>query len=125
VLFDRAWLGLGVGIAGLVMLLGPGAGLLAAVTHTAVYLLLNASINAIGHWWGDRPEPNRARNNQWLAWLTSGEGLHNNHHAAPTSARLSLRPGEVDPAWPVIRLLERVGLATVRLDRERVLARLG
>src|SRR5581483_6606532 len=89
-LFDRAWLGLGIGISLLCLTLGWQLGLVAAALHTVVYLLLNAAINAIGHTWGRQPYPNTSRNNQWLAWLTAGEGLHNNHHAAPTSARFSL-----------------------------------
>ena len=124
-LFDRSALGLGIGIVALCLVLGPLWGLFAAVVHTVTYLLANAAINAVGHWRGSRPHANAATNNQWLALLTCGEGLHNNHHAAPTSARLSLQRGELDPAWPVIRLLERIGQAEIRLDRERVLSRLG
>ena len=48
------------------------------------------AINAVGHKWGKRPHDNLATNNQWLAWLVAGEGLHNNHHAATTSGRLSM-----------------------------------
>ena len=39
-----------------------------------------------------------------------GEGYHNNHHAYPASARLSLRQGETDPGWWVLLLLKRLGL---------------
>ncbi len=125
VLFDHAFLGLGLGIAVLCLVLGPAAGLLAAGIHTVSYLLLNAAINAVGHLWGRRPYDNRARNNQWLAWFTAGEGLHNNHHAAPTSARLSLGRHEIDPAWPFVRFLVWRGWATVRLDERQVRERLG
>ena len=113
-LLDHAPLGLALGIVLLFPFLGIGAGLLAAVVHTASYLLLNAAVNAVGHTFGSQPHPNRARNSQWLAWITMGEGLHNNHHAAPTSARLALARGEVDPGWWLVRLLERRGWATVR-----------
>ena len=75
---------------------------------------LNAAINAVGHTWGSQPYENTSFNNQWLALLTSGEGLHNNHHAAPTSANLALHPREIDLAWPVIRFLEKRGWATIR-----------
>lgn len=114
VLFDRAWVGLGIGIALLCWALGWQLGLAAAVVHATVYLLLNAAINAVGHTWGRRPFANTSTNNQWLAWLTAGEGLHNNHHAAPTSARLSLARGEIDPGWWLIRALSSARLATVR-----------
>jgi stearoyl-CoA desaturase (delta-9 desaturase) len=119
-LFDRAWLGLGIGVALLVLLLGPVWALLAAAVHVVLYLSLNASINAVTHTFGARPYDNQATNLQWLAWLTGGEGLHNNHHAAPTSARLSFRRGEYDPAWPFIWLLRRFGWARVRHDRPPV-----
>lgn len=114
VLFDHALLGLALGILALVLLFGPWFARVASVVHTASYLLLNAAINAIGHMWGRQPYENRARNNRWLALITSGEGLHNNHHAAPTSASLALHRGEIDPAWWLIRALERRGWATVR-----------
>lgn len=120
VLFDRAWLGLGLGIALLCWAVGWQIGLAAAAVHTVVYLLLNAAINAIGHTWGRRPYPNASTNNQWLAWLTAGEGLHNNHHAAPTSARLALGRGEIDPGWWLIRALTRLRLATIRHDEVKL-----
>ena len=40
-----------------------------------------------------------------LALLTGGEGLHNNHHGYPRSPKFSFRASEIDPAWPVIKLL--------------------
>jgi stearoyl-CoA desaturase (delta-9 desaturase) len=46
--------------------------------------------------------------------LTAGEGLHNNHHAAPTSARFSLRRFEWDPSWLPIRIFRRLGLVKIR-----------
>lgn len=122
--FDHAFVGLTLGTTALCLVLGLWPGLMAAAIHTVTYLLLNAAINAIGHAFGNQPHPNRARNNQWLALMTFGEGLHNNHHAAPTSARLALARREVDPAWWLIRLLVRRGWATVRLDEARVKERL-
>jgi stearoyl-CoA desaturase (delta-9 desaturase) len=114
ILFDRAWLGLGIGITLLCLTLGWQWGLAAAVLHTGTYLFLNASINAVGHTAGRQPHANTARNNQWLALLTAGEGLHNNHHAAPTSARFSLQRGQADPGWWAVRMLMWVKAARVR-----------
>lgn len=113
-LFDHALLGLSIGVALLVVVFGWVLGLLIAAVYTAAYLLGGGAINAIGHSWGRRPHGNRATNNQWLAWLVAGEGLHNNHHAAATSARLSLAKGEVDPGWWIVRLLACLRLASVR-----------
>jgi stearoyl-CoA desaturase (delta-9 desaturase) len=122
-LFDRAFLGLGIGVTALILLLGIRRGLLAAVVHAASYLLLSGAVNAVGHLWGKRPYPNPAGNSQWLAWLTAGEGLHNNHHELPTAGRLAFGRGEIDPAWWVIRGLERLGWARVRLQPEAVRAK--
>jgi len=119
-LFDRAWLGLGLGITLLCVVFGWQLGLAAAALHTVVYLQLNSAINAVGHRRGRQPWPGTSYNNQWLAWLTAGEGLHNNHHAAPTSARLALGRREIDPGWWLIAALRRVGLANVRHDEARL-----
>jgi stearoyl-CoA desaturase (Delta-9 desaturase) len=115
-LFDHAAPGLAVGIGMLVLLLGWETGLLAAGIHTVVYLSISAAVNAVGHTFGKRPYANQATNTQWLAWISGGEGLHNNHHAAPTSARFALARGQIDPGWWLVRLLVRADLASVRHD---------
>lgn len=124
VLFDHAFLGLGIGITALCLAFGWEVGLMAAGFHTVIYLSLNAAVNAVGHTYGRKIYDNNARNTQWLAWLAAGEGLHNNHHAAPTSAKLALHRREIDPAWWVIRLLERSGQAKVRLSSTRLVSAL-
>lgn len=115
-LFDHSFVGLAIGIALLVVTLGPWVALLAAALHTGMYLGLNAAVNAITHTFGSRPYDNTATNLQWLALLTAGEGLHNNHHAAPTSAKLALHKGEVDLSWPAITLATRLRLLRIRHD---------
>jgi stearoyl-CoA desaturase (delta-9 desaturase) len=119
-LFDRALLGLGLGIALLIFVFGPLIGSLAAFVHLNAYLAGSAAVNAIAHHFGRQPYANGAGNLQWLALLTAGEGLHNNHHAAPTSARLSHRWYELDPGWWLIRGLSVVRLAKVRLATVRL-----
>ena len=84
------------------------------VFHDVAYILLNSSINSLCHMVGYRNFDNKATNIQAIALLTGGEGLHNNHHESPTSALFAMKRGEFDPAWPVIRLLETVGLAHVK-----------
>jgi len=112
--YDRAWLGLGLGITALCLILGWQTGLLAAVVHMTTYLGLSGSINAIGHTVGRRPHDNSATNGRLLALITGGEGLHNNHHAAPTSARFARRLGDIDPGWWAVRMLSWVRLARIR-----------
>jgi stearoyl-CoA desaturase (Delta-9 desaturase) len=116
VLFDHALFGLAIGVGALVLIFGPAVGLIAAFVHMNLYLGGSAAVNAIGHHFGRRPYENGAGNLQWLAWLTAGEGLHNNHHAVPSSARLSHRRWEFDPGWWVILALRGLGLAKVRLS---------
>jgi len=52
----------------------------------------------------------QGRNIPWTSLLTMGESWHNNHHAFPGSARLGLAPGEWDPGWWMLKLMERCGL---------------
>jgi fatty-acid desaturase len=52
----------------------------------------------------------QGRNIRFASLLTMGECWHNNHHAYPGSARLGLLPGEWDPGWLVLTLLQRVNL---------------
>ncbi|MGH9058711.1 MAG: fatty acid desaturase [Acidimicrobiales bacterium] len=113
-LLDHAIPGLAVGVVILVLVLGWQLALIAAAVHTVTYLLASGAINAIGHAFGRRPYDNLATNNQWLALLVAGEGLHNNHHAAPTSARFALARGQIDPGWWVVRTLQQVKLLTIR-----------
>jgi stearoyl-CoA desaturase (delta-9 desaturase) len=112
--FDHALVGLGIGIALLWLLWGPVVAVVASVVHTVTYLLLNAAVNAVGHVWGKQPHDNTAHNSQLLALLTSGEGLHNNHHHMATAPRLAMQRGEIDPGWWFIRAARRLGLLTVR-----------
>jgi stearoyl-CoA desaturase (delta-9 desaturase) len=42
---------------------------------------------------------------------TMGESWHNNHHAFPGSARHGLYPGQFDPGFRFVQLLELLGLA--------------
>jgi stearoyl-CoA desaturase (delta-9 desaturase) len=112
--YDHALLGLAIGVGLLVLVFGWQIGLIAAFVHINVYLGGSAAVNAIAHHFGRKPYDNTAGNLQWLAFITAGEGLHNNHHAAPTSAKLSHRWYEIDPGWYVIKVLTWLRLARTR-----------
>ena len=73
-------------------------------------------INGVGHYWGYRnfQPQDESRNIVPLGVLIGGEELHNNHHAFPTSARLSNRWYEFDIGWLYIRLMAMAGLAKVK-----------
>jgi stearoyl-CoA desaturase (delta-9 desaturase) len=102
------------GLAVFMLLFGLAWGLAAWVFHVVAYIFLNSMINSLCHMIGYRNYDNLATNLQWVALLTGGEGLHNNHHEYPSSARFAQRAREIDPAWPVIRVLEAAGLARVK-----------
>ena len=116
-LFDHALLGLALGLGLLIAIFGLRLGLVSAFVHLNLYLAGSAAVNALAHNFGRRPYANRAGNLQLLAFLTAGEGLHNNHHESPTSARLSHRWYEIDFGWWVIRILSFVRLVKVRISR--------
>ncbi len=73
-------------------------------------------INGIGHYWGYRnfETGDASRNIVPFGILVGGEELHNNHHAYRQSAKLSNKWWEIDLGWIYIRLLEMVGLASVK-----------
>jgi stearoyl-CoA desaturase (delta-9 desaturase) len=50
-----------------------------------------------------------------------GGGQHNNHHAAPTSAKFSFERGEFDAGWRVVQVMQHFGWLTVRHPDARVL----
>jgi stearoyl-CoA desaturase (delta-9 desaturase) len=73
-------------------------------------------INGLGHYFGYRnfqTEDDSTNMVPIAAWI-GGEELHNNHHAYPTSAKFSQRWYEFDLGWMYIRIMETLGLATVR-----------
>jgi stearoyl-CoA desaturase (delta-9 desaturase) len=112
-LFNRGLTGVGIGIVALCFVLGVGWGLLAAGTHAVMYVfVLSSSINGLCHHVGYKNFDNTATNLRLLALVTGGEGLHNNHHGFPRSPKFSFRTSEFDPAWPIIKLLIALGLAT-------------
>jgi stearoyl-CoA desaturase (delta-9 desaturase) len=110
--FNHGTSGLVAGGVACCVALGPGWGLLAIGLHGLIYVfVLSSSINGLCHHVGYKNFDNTATNIRLLALVTGGEGLHNNHHGYPRSPKFSFRGSEIDPAWPVIRLLIALGLA--------------
>ena len=73
-------------------------------------------VNGIGHWWGYRNTNTKDCSRNIFPWgiIIGGEELHNNHHDAPASAKLSQKWWEFDIGYFYIRRLEELGLAQVR-----------
>jgi stearoyl-CoA desaturase (delta-9 desaturase) len=95
--------------------LSVAAGALLWASLVRIFLLhhVTFAINSVCHVAGRRPYRTRDRStNFWpLAVLSMGESWHNFHHAAPTSARHGVRPGQIDSSARLIRVLELLGLA--------------
>jgi len=73
-------------------------------------------INGVGHWFGYRSYDAADASTNIVPWgiLIGGEELHNNHHAFATSAKLSSKWYEFDIGWMYIRIMQSLGLATVK-----------
>lgn len=106
-IFRSPILGLVFGITLLWYALGLVPMLIIAGTHTFLYVfVLNSLINGWCHVRGYKNFPRAAAfNNRLIAWLTGGEGLHNNHHEKPWNPSLRHKPSEVDLGWIFIRFL--------------------
>lgn len=83
------------------------------ILRTVIVWHISWSVNSLSHMGGYRnyDTGENSQNNWIVAFLTTGEGWHNNHHMQPTSASNWHRWWEVDPMYMIIRGLEMVGLA--------------
>ena len=99
-----------------VVLFGPIGITMWAVQMAWIPFWAAGVINGAGHYWGYRNFDCADASTNLVPWciLVGGEELHNNHHAYPTSAKLSNRWYEFDMGWLYIRLLEALGLAKVK-----------
>jgi len=82
------------------------------VVSTILCLHATACINSLAHVWGSRRyETNdQSRNNAFLAFITLGEGWHNNHHFDMNAARQGRKFWELDVTYYSLKLLELLGI---------------
>ena len=116
-LYSRySWQGVGVMLVIDLLLFGAIGAAVWAVQMAWIPVTAAGIINGLGHWWGYRNFEAVDASTNISPWgiLIGGEELHNNHHTYPTSAKLSVKPGEFDIGWLYIRLMEMVGWAKVR-----------
>jgi stearoyl-CoA desaturase (delta-9 desaturase) len=102
---------------------------IAFAPHWAYYLLLpihyvigpihGAIVNYCGHKFGYRnfetPHGDKSRNTLIFDFLTAGELFQNNHHARPMNPNFAARWFEIDPTYPIIRML--AALRIIELER--------
>jgi stearoyl-CoA desaturase (delta-9 desaturase) len=108
-------------------------GSLIPVLTMIAYVGAGGVINGVGHAMGYKNFPRSDAYNiipRW-AWvllfpaallgalLTAGEWAHNNHHDEQGNPNFSRRWWEIDPAWPVIKLMARCGWVSIDPRRLR------
>ncbi len=79
-----------------------------------------AIVNWCGHWAGYRnfDTKDASRNTLPFDFVTFGELFQNNHHQHGSRPNFAARRWELDPAWPAIWLLDRLGIIELK-DRPR------
>jgi stearoyl-CoA desaturase (delta-9 desaturase) len=77
-----------------------------AVLHATMF------INSLAHLWGSQryATGDASRNNPILAFLTFGEGWHNNHHHYMSCARQGFLWWEIDVTYYLLRALGWLGV---------------
>jgi stearoyl-CoA desaturase (delta-9 desaturase) len=123
---ERLWLVPAVLFAAACFAVGGWAGVVYWYCLNVVIVShMTYSVNSIGHLFGARrfATADGSRNNLLLGYLTLGDGWHNNHHRAPSSARHGFAWYEFDVSYLTIRLFARLGLVWgVRTPPPEVLA---
>jgi len=111
-----SWQGVALMMIINIALFGAAGVTIWAVQMIWIPIMAAGIINGIGHYWGYRNFEAVDASTNISPWgiIIGGEELHNNHHTYPTSAKLSVKPYEFDIGWLYIRVMETVGLATVR-----------
>ena len=81
---------------------------------TVVLFHATCTINSLAHMFGSRRFATRdnSRNNLLLAFITMGEGWHNNHHRYPGSTRQGFYWWELDPTYYLLKLFSWIGLVS-------------
>lgn len=69
-------------------------------------------VNSMAHLWGTRrfATADSSRNNVLIAFLTMGEGWHNNHHHLQSSCRQGFRWYEIDASFYILKVLSWLGI---------------
>jgi len=91
--------------------------------HWALYLLLpihflmgpvqGAVVNWAGHKYGYRnfpQEKDQSKNTLLVDFLMLGELFQNNHHHAAARANFASKWWEIDPAYPIIKIFDKIGM---------------
>ena len=83
-----------------------------AILSTVLLYHTTFSVNSICHTWGarDYKTSDDSRNNWFVAWITFGEGWHNNHHKFAYSVRNNLKAWQFDLTYVILVMLKKIGI---------------
>ncbi|MCI0381329.1 MAG: acyl-CoA desaturase [Gemmataceae bacterium] len=110
---ERFWQLPGFFLAGLSLWAGGWSFLCVCFCLSAVANFhLTFVVNTYGHLLGSRRynTGDESRNSLFLAFISLGDGWHNNHHHYPHAAQAGFFWWEIDASFRVIRLMEMMGL---------------
>ena len=110
---DSLWMIPGVLLAGLCYLIDGWSGVVFGFCLSVVFIFqVTFAINSVGHLWGRQrfDTGEGSRNNFVLGILAMGEGWHNNHHRAPSSASHGFAWYELDMSFRFICALRKLGV---------------
>ncbi|MCB2155448.1 acyl-CoA desaturase [bacterium] len=115
VVFAGAMFGLGAGLNALAPGLGTsGLQMLVWGFFVSTVVLFHGTclINSLAHMIGKKrfDTDDHSRNSLLLAFITLGEGWHNNHHHYPAATRQGFYWWEFDPTYYTLKLLSFAGL---------------
>lgn len=81
-----------------------------------------AIVNWSGHKYGYQNFDNndKSRNSLFFDFLTGGELFQNNHHKLPTRVNFGVKWWELDPTYPVIWTLNKVGIIRFRKNKSEL-----
>lgn len=109
-------LGLNLGVRAIIWALFGWQAALASMIAGLIVLQVPLILNVVCHipklGYKNYAHNDDSVNVWWVALFSMGEGWHNNHHAAPGSARTGMRPWEIDISWMTIKAMQWLGLVT-------------
>jgi stearoyl-CoA desaturase (delta-9 desaturase) len=84
--------------------------------HFLIGPIQGAIVNWCGHKYGYSNYENHdhSKNSIPIDFLLMGELMQNNHHKSPNSPNFARKWFEIDPTWPVMRMLNFVGIIKLR-----------
>ncbi|WP_400190223.1 acyl-CoA desaturase [Hymenobacter sp. B81] len=89
--------------------------------HFAMGAVHGAIVNWGGHKYGYQNFDNhdKSRNSLFFDFLTGGELFQNNHHKLSSRANFGVKWWELDPTYPVIWTLDKVGIIRLRQSKSQ------